>query len=57
MEITDKNEILKALNLQRPSCKNINFLIFGVSLATINFLISIVITLSTIKYIHYEKNR
>ena len=57
MEITDKNEILKALNSQRPSCKNINFFIFGISLATINFLISIVIILSTIKYIHYEKNR
>ena len=56
MEIIDKNKLLEIIKTQRPSCKDINFSIFGLSLATFNFFISIAITLTTIKYINYEKD-
>ena len=55
MNITDKKELLESIQAQRPSCKNVNFTILGFSLATINLIISIAITLSTIKYIYNEK--
>ena len=53
----DKTELLQSLNSFLPSCKDINFRIFGFSLATINFLLSIALTVITIKYFYYEKNR
>ena len=40
LNITDKNELLKLLNSEVNSCKNVDFRIFGLSLATINFLLS-----------------
>ncbi len=55
MNITDKKELLEIIKAQRPSCKNVNFTILGFSLATINLIISIAITLGTIKYIYNEK--
>ena len=53
----NKSDLLKSLNNFLPSCKDVNFELFGLSLATINFLISIALTLITIRYLHYEKNR
>tara|TARA_B100000029_G_C17529558_1_gene942846 strand:+ start:947 stop:1150 length:204 start_codon:yes stop_codon:yes gene_type:complete len=53
----DKTELLQSLNSFLPSCKDVNFRIFGFSLATINFLLSIALTVITIKYFYYEKNR
>ena len=53
----DKVELLQSLNNFLPSCKEVNFRILGLSLATINFLLSIALTLITIKYSYYEKNR
>jgi len=53
----DKAELLKSLNNFLPSCKDVNFTILGLSLATINFLLSIALTLITIRYSYYEKNK
>ena len=53
----DKTELLKSLNNILPNCKDINFRIFGLSLATINFILSIALTIITIRYYYNEKNR
>ena len=56
--ITDKTEILKQLENKAVSCKDVTFSIFGVSLATINTFISIIIAFITITiFIKYEKKR
>ena len=57
LNIIDKNELLKLLNSEVNSCKNVDFRIFGLSLATINFLLSFVIFILTIKVIKNEKNK
>ena len=57
LNITDKDELLKLLNSEVNSCKNVDFRIFGLSLATINFLLSFVIFILTIKVIKNEKNK
>ena len=57
LNITDKNELLKLLNSEVNSCKNVDFRIFGLSLATINFLLSFVIFILIIKVIKNEKNK
>ena len=41
----EKEEILKSLNNIQPDCKDVDFSIFGVSLATLNFIISFVLTI------------
>tara|TARA_B100000686_G_scaffold149808_1_gene157109 strand:+ start:532 stop:1008 length:477 start_codon:yes stop_codon:yes gene_type:complete len=56
LNITDKSEILKSLNNQTPSCKEVNFSIYGLSLATINFMISLLTTVICILIIKNEKN-
>lgn len=53
----DKAELLQSLNNFLPSCKDVNFRILGLSLATINFLLSIALTLITIRFLFYEKNK
>ena len=56
--ITDKTEILKQLENKAVSCKDITFNIMGVSLATINTFISLLIAIITITiFIKYEKKR
>ena len=57
--ITDKSEILKQLqNNKAISCKDVTFAIFGISLATINTLISAFLTTITLLiFIKYEKKR
>ena len=57
LDIVDKNELLKLLNSQLNSCKNVDFRIFGLSLAAINFLLSSVILILIIKVIKNEKNK
>ena len=54
---TDKERILKSLNNFLPNCSVVNFKIFGFSLATINFILSIALTLITIRYLYNEKNK
>ena len=53
----DKAELLQSLNNFLPSCKDVNFRILGLSLATINFLLSIALILITIRFFFYEKNK
>tara|TARA_Y100001970_G_scaffold285790_1_gene406448 strand:+ start:128 stop:604 length:477 start_codon:yes stop_codon:yes gene_type:complete len=53
----DKSVLLQNLNSFFPNCKNVNFEIFGTSLATINFILSIALVFISIKYYLYEKNR
>ncbi len=55
--ITDKNELIKLLNSDVKNCKNIDFTIFGLSLAAINFLLSFFILVLILKVIKNEKNK
>ena len=57
LDIIDKSELLKILNSEVNSCKNVDFQIFGLSLATINFLLSFIIFILVVKVIKNEKNR
>ena len=57
-EVTSKEEILKQLQEQKVSCKDVTFKIFGLSLTTYNIVISILITISTLKiYLNYAKSK
>ena len=57
LSITDKNELLKLLNSKVNSCKNVDFNIFGLSLAAINLFLSFIIFIFIIKVIKNEKNK
>ena len=57
INLIDKTQIIDSLNKSMPSCKEINFRIFGLSLATINLFISLFVSLYTIKLLLNEKNR
>jgi len=57
INIKDKNELLKLLNSGVKSCKNVDFTIFGFSLASINFLLSFFILVLILKVIKNEKNK
>jgi len=57
LDIIDKNELLKILNSEVNNCKNVDFKIFGLSLATINFLLSFIIFILILKVIKNEKNK
>ena len=53
-----KEELLNQLNEKTVSCKDVTFRIFGLSLTTINIVISLLIIITLTKnYIKYEKNR
>ena len=56
--IISKEELLKQLQEKTVNCKDVTFRIFGLSLTSINILISLIlITLLTKIYISYEKNK
>ena len=56
--IISKDELLKSLSQRTVSCKDVTFMIFGLSLTSINILISLIITYLLIKtYNSYEKNK
>jgi len=57
LDIIDKNKLLEILNSKVNSCKNVDFTIFGLSLAAINLLLSVVIFIFIIKVIKNEKNK
>ena len=57
LNVTDKNELLKLLSSEVNSCKNVDFRILGLSLATINFLLSVLIFILILKVINNEKNK
>ena len=50
-----KEEILKSLNNIQPDCRDVDFSIFGVSLATLNFIISFVLTMVIVYIFKYAK--
>ena len=51
----EKEEILKSLNNIQPDCKDVDFSIFGVSLATLNFIISFVLTIVIVYIFKHAK--
>ena len=51
----EKEEILKSLNNIKPDCKDVDFSIFGISLATLNFIISFVLTVVIVYIFRYAK--
>ena len=54
--IIDKSELLKSLNDNVSSCKDVSFKLFGISLAGINLLLSLLIVLYSLRTLVYEKN-
>ena len=50
--ILEEGKLLESLNVINPDCRNVNFAVFGVSLATINFVLSFVI--SSVSYYLYS---
>ena len=58
IETLSKEEIIKQLNQKQISCKDVTFRVFGLSLTSINMIVSLVLVLVLIKaHIKYEKNK
>ena len=54
----NKENLLKELQKITTSCKNVDFRLFGLSLATINAIISFILSVITFKiFFNYEKNK
>ena len=56
LEIIDKSELLKSLKYNISNCKDVNFNLFGISLAGINLLLSLLIVVYSLRTLLYEKN-
>ena len=53
-----KEDLIKELQQQTVSCKDVSFKIFGLSLATINTIISLILSVIMIKiFLNYGKNK
>ena len=53
-----KEDLIKELQKKVVSCKDVQFALFGISLATINTIISFMLSVITFKlFLNYEKNR
>ena len=57
INLLDKSEILNSLQNEVISCKNVSFKILGMSLATINMIISSLFVIIYLKIIYNEKNK
>tara|TARA_Y100000741_G_scaffold181845_1_gene138184 strand:- start:76 stop:561 length:486 start_codon:yes stop_codon:yes gene_type:complete len=58
INILTKEDLLKELQKKIISCKKVDFTIFGLSLASINTIVSIILSSITFKmYLNYEKNQ
>lgn len=57
LNVSDKDQLLNSLSETPPNCKDVNFRIFSLSLATINVLISLIVVIISILLLKYEKNR
>ena len=58
INILNKEDLLKEFQKTTVSCKDVQFTVFGLSLATINAIISLILSVITFKlFINYEKNR
>ena len=54
----DKENLMKELQKKVVSCKDVQFTLLGLSLATINTIISLILSVITFKlFLNYEKNR
>jgi len=57
-DIISKEELLKMLSKYTISCKDVTFRIFGLSLTSVNIIISLMVIIMLIKvYNTYEKNK
>ncbi len=57
LNLSDKGKLLESLSKNMPvNCKDVTFKIFGVSLAAINTLLSIIIVIISVRNLSYEKN-
>ncbi|MFL2902200.1 MAG: disulfide bond formation protein B [Candidatus Pelagibacter sp.] len=56
LNIFDKSKLLQSLNNNFTSCKDVNFKLFGISLAGINLFLSLLIVIYSLRTIVYEKN-
>ena len=54
--VLEKGKLLESLKLINPDCRNVNFAVFGVSLATINLILSFVISSVSYYLYYYAKN-
>ena len=58
INILNKEDLLKEFQKTVVSCKDVEFTLFGLSLATINVIISFILSVITFKlFLNYEKNR
>ncbi len=57
LSVVDKELLLETLNDITPNCKDVTFTIIGLSLATINAIISLLIVVISITILKYEKNK
>ena len=58
INILNKEDLLKDFQKTIISCKDVEFTLFGLSLATINVIISLILSVITFKlFLNYEKNR
>ena len=56
--LLNKKDLLKEIQTARISCKDVDFTLFGLSLATINTIISLILSVISIRlFINYDKNR
>ena len=54
--VLEKGKLLESLKVINPDCRNVTFAVFGVSLATINLILSIVISSVSYYLYSYAKN-
>lgn len=54
--LIDKTEILKSLNNMPIKCKDVDFKLLGLSLSGINFLLSFIFIIYSLRTLIYEKN-
>ena len=58
MNILNKKDLLNEFQKTTVSCKDVEFTLFGLSLTTINVIISLILSVITFKlFLNYEKNR
>ena len=56
LSILEEGKLLESFSVINPDCRNVNFAVFGVSLATINFVLSFVISSVSYYLYSYAKN-
>ena len=57
INLIDKEKLLNSLNFSQLNCKDVSFKLFGLSLAAINLMVSIFISVLLLILLKNEKNR